>query len=346
MRRLTLTDDELIDSLKRLAAQERANQAEILRHLRELSRRHCAERKGFPSLFEFCLQELRWAEGDTARRLQVVRAAKSHPFLLHAVKRGLLSVTGAALLAPHLTRKNRRELYRAALGKRTRQIEALVATLSPVQEPPERLRFLGSPSRAKNGEAPAPCAAPAGETPSASAPPPESTPPVETPPLPPAPQRVLFSFTGDERLLACVERAKELLLNKYGEPGYEEVFVEAVDALLAKLDPATRAERAARPKRPGESRSRVPPSWVKRTVWRRDRGRCSFRAPDGRRCESSAGLQFDHVVPWALGGPSDDPANIRLLCRNHNRLEAGRTLGEAVVGRAIERKAAAGTPGP
>lgn len=158
------------------------------------------------------------------------------------------------------------------------------------------------------------------------------------------PQRVLFSFTSDERLLASVERAKELLLNKYDEPDYEAVFVEAVDALLARLDPERRSEGSRREKPVGDARSRVPPAWVKRAVWRRDRGHCTFRSPEGRLCASRAGLQFDHIVPWALGGPSDDPANIRLLCRTHNRLEARRALGDETVDRHISAEAPPSSP--
>ena len=33
-------------------------------------------------------------------------------------------------------------------------------------------------------------------------------------------------------------------------------------------------------------------------------------------------LEFDHIIPWAQGGLSDDPDNIRLLCRTHNQWTA------------------------
>lgn len=155
------------------------------------------------------------------------------------------------------------------------------------------------------------------------------------------PQRVHFSFTADERLLAAVERAKELLQNKYGAPEFEHVFFEAIGALLEKIDPDERRAKArgdgnVRGAVDGERRRAVP-SWVKRAVWRRDAGRCAFRGEGGRRCGSRAALQYDHVLPWAIGGRSDDPANIRLLCRAHNGLEARRALGDATVDAAIAR---------
>ncbi|MDE2143013.1 MAG: HNH endonuclease [Elusimicrobia bacterium] len=42
-------------------------------------------------------------------------------------------------------------------------------------------------------------------------------------------------------------------------------------------------------------------------------------------------MEFDHVTPRASGGPSDDPANLRLLCRAHNDLEARRIFGDAAM---------------
>jgi len=46
-------------------------------------------------------------------------------------------------------------------------------------------------------------------------------------------------------------------------------------------------------------------------------------------------LEYDHIRPLSLGGRSDDPANVRLLCRAHNALEARRILGDDVIDAAI-----------
>jgi len=52
-------------------------------------------------------------------------------------------------------------------------------------------------------------------------------------------------------------------------------------------------------------------------VWHRDGGRC-------RNCGSDRELQFDHIIPRALGG-SNVADNIELLCRTCN-LRKGATL--------------------
>ena len=66
-------------------------------------------------------------------------------------------------------------------------------------------------------------------------------------------------------------------------------------------------------------RSRYIPAPVRREVWRRDGGRCSYVDPhSGRRCGSRFLLELDHIVPYALGGGAE-PGNLRLRCRAHHR---------------------------
>ncbi|MBX3387541.1 MAG: HNH endonuclease [Phycisphaeraceae bacterium] len=46
-------------------------------------------------------------------------------------------------------------------------------------------------------------------------------------------------------------------------------------------------------------------------MWRRDEGRCV-------RCGSNANLEFDHIIPIAMGG-SSTARNLQLLCEPCNR---------------------------
>ena len=64
---------------------------------------------------------------------------------------------------------------------------------------------------------------------------------------------------------------------------------------------------------------RAIPAAVRRQVWRRDGGRCSYvDRQTGRRCNSRHLIEIDHIVPYALGGGAD-PENLRLLCGAHHR---------------------------
>ena len=90
---------------------------------------------------------------------------------------------------------------------------------------------------------------------------------------------------------------------------------QAAPAAPRKVRPATAG--AAPPQ--SQVRRRAIPAAVRRQVWKRDRGCCSYvdRA-SGRRCGSRHLLEIDHVVPYALGG-SAEPDNLRLLCAAHHR---------------------------
>ena len=79
---------------------------------------------------------------------------------------------------------------------------------------------------------------------------------------------------------------------------------------------------------------------TKREVSERDGYRCSYVDASGRRCDSRAFLEYDHVVPVGKGG-SSRPDNVRLLCRAHNRLAAELVFGrEKIAAEIRERKRA------
>ena len=92
----------------------------------------------------------------------------------------------------------------------------------------------------------------------------------------------------------------------------------------APLPPSTQEEtarRAATRARPTDAATptakscasgRAISAGVRRQVWQRDGGRCSYVGPQtGRRCNSTHLIEIDHIVPHALGGGAD-PGNLRL----------------------------------
>ena len=68
------------------------------------------------------------------------------------------------------------------------------------------------------------------------------------------------------------------------------------------------------------------PAAVKRAVWERDLGRCTFVSERGERCPAHSMLEFDHADPVARGGRST-VGNLRLRCRAHNQYAAERMFG-------------------
>ena len=77
-------------------------------------------------------------------------------------------------------------------------------------------------------------------------------------------------------------------------------------------------------------RSRNIPSAVRRAVYRRDGGRCTWKQPDGRSCGERAFLEYNHRRPFALGG-GHTVENVELLCRAHNQHAAVNVFGEATM---------------
>jgi len=82
-------------------------------------------------MFAYCLQVLHLSEAEAYLRIAAARASREHPMLLAMLADGRLHLTGIAKLAPHLTRENRDELLKRATHRSKREIEELVAELSP-----------------------------------------------------------------------------------------------------------------------------------------------------------------------------------------------------------------------
>jgi hypothetical protein len=85
--------------------------------------------------------------------------------------------------------------------------------------------------------------------------------------------------------------------------------------------------------------TRYIPASVKQAVWLRDGGRCAYADSTGKRCESRHQLEYDHRIPFALGG-DNSPSNIRLLCRSHNSLMADRAFGRRLMTNRSQRESA------
>ncbi len=56
---------------------------------------------------------------------------------------------------------------------------------------------------------------------------------------------------------------------------------------------------------------RIIPTWVKREVYKRDKGKCI-------QCGAEDNIHFDHILPFAKGGTSITSENVQILCARHN----------------------------
>ena len=76
------------------------------------------------------------------------------------------------------------------------------------------------------------------------------------------------------------------------------------------------------PARASRRRAHIP-ARVRRAVYERDEGRCTFLGSSGHRCGSTFGVQLHHRLAWALDG-TDDPDNLTIHCSVHNQYQADR----------------------
>jgi hypothetical protein len=116
-------------------------------------------------------------------------------------------------------------------------------------------------------------------------------------------------------LVAQDRRTTARLLAHLAEVDFRRLYLEADRALEMLGGKST-----------SKSRSRYIPASIRNAVWLRDGGRCTFVAPDGHRCEATKAIAFDHIVPRSKGGETTLD-NLRLRCRGHNQLAAGRVFG-------------------
>jgi 5-methylcytosine-specific restriction endonuclease McrA len=77
-------------------------------------------------------------------------------------------------------------------------------------------------------------------------------------------------------------------------------------------------------------RGRHVPAALRRAVFERDEGRCTFRSDSGERCRETAHLELHHLVPFARGG-EHRLDNLTLRCRAHNALAAEQDFGRDFV---------------
>jgi len=340
-----LSDSILLRDLATLVSRDRATTAQLLAHLAEFDARKLYLPAAYPSMYAYCVGELRMSEDAAAKRIQAARAARRFPTILEAVADGRLHLSAVCLLCPYLLEDSAADLLAAAAHKSKSAIEELLAERFPRQDLPTLIEALSLPSSAAisgNKYAPGhvgPSLDLAAQGQPGPQPSPEQVvapaPPVSSPPHsvdrarlhPLAPERYALQVTIAKSTLDKLRYAQELLGHRLPASDVAGLLDRALDAYICQLErhkfAATDRPRQGRQPRPD---SRAVPAEVRRAVWDRDAGQCTFVSKDGRRCPARTDLEFDHVDPYARGGNAT-VAGIRLRCRAHNQLDAERTYG-------------------
>jgi len=320
-----LSDLDLLARTRELIDQSHCTEADLLVHLGEIDERKLYLERAFPSMFELCLGEFRFSEDAAYSRITVARAARRLPAMIESLRAREVHLTGLKLLAPHLTAQNHRELLAEAAGKTKSEIQELVARLEPrppvaptIRKLPERSTPVpAEPTALRLGPAPA---APARE--------------VHRPAIAPlAEETYKVQFTASRELRDKLRQAQDLLRHRVPDGDLACIVEKALDLLIDQV----KKERFAVGRKPRqrsaaaqETTSRHIPDPIRREVYERDGGRCTFVDEGGRRCAETGNVEFDHLDGFALTGVHDAD-RIRLLCRAHNQHAAEKTYGRAFI---------------
>jgi HNH endonuclease len=344
--------------LAELLHREQHAMADFLVALADFDRRRGWAELGHSSLWIFLHRDLGLSAGAAYHRKAAAELLQRFPAVEAGLRDGRLCLSSVVELAKVITPENQAEVLPRFFHRSAREAKEVVAELQPRTVVPRREVVTAlAPAEVRGAElqtseVPGPGRAVAAQ---AALAPPE--------PLRPAPAAT--TCPGDEvdpltadlrrlhvtvsrRFLAKLEAARAARSHAMPGATAEAILEEALDLLLAR-EAKRREAKADRPlATPRPSESGHIPAHVRREVWTRDEGRCTWPLHDGGRCGSTLRLELDHIVPRARGGAST-PDNLRVLCGAHNAEAARRVFGAgwmAQFGRTRDRGGRAGESNP
>jgi len=344
-----LSDAQLMRELDEIVRDDRCLTARLLVHLAEVDARKLYLNHACSSMHVYCVDRLHMSDPQAYRRIHAARAARRFPRIFGMVARNELHLSGIALLSQFLTEANHGELLDAAVHRSKKQLEQLLAARFPRPDAPATVRRLPRP--ASRGERSPPSLVPTagteqrrqgagtGERPMAQRPMAQRSERAVIEPS--APERFKVQFTAGAALHNKLREAQALLRHQIPNGDIAEIFERALDGLLKDAkkkrfgltDRPRSREPAAASAGPAK---RYIANGIKRAVYDRDGGRCTFMDADGNRCQEISLIEFHHLDAFARGG-AHTIENITLRCAPHNRFAAEQELGREVVAAKIEQ---------
>jgi hypothetical protein len=350
--------------LAELLRRERDAMADFILALAQFDQKRLWRDLEYASLFSFLRSGLGLSAGAAQYRKTAAELVQRYPEVEQALRQGKLCLSSTIELAKVLTPENVSEVLPRFFGLSSRDAAAVAVSIRPVEHPPERevvtpirsaapVQFSAAltvaspcaptqrpsvavPSRAEDiaNELPLENGVRAPEVPAidTTSPPGSVASVARTTAIEPRPsvepldgERARLHITVSRRLLEKLDAAKAALSHSHPGASSEEVLEAALDLLLAQR--AKRKGIVVKPRNTaGPVKPETIPAAVKREVWTRAGGRCEWKLESGV-CGSTLRLEFDHILPRAMGGPST-VENVRLTCRSHNLLAARQAFGD------------------
>jgi hypothetical protein len=315
-----LKDAELVFQIKTAVIDENKAKTRVLHLMADVERRRLYSRE-YPSLFEYCVRVLKYSSGAAQRRIDTMRAMRLIPEIEDKIISGELNMTTVSQAQTFFRNEakqdkdysiqDKRELLGKLENKSTRECIETLISISPQSVPQERRREL-------------------------------------------TPDKTELKVCLSKDIMEKLDRLKGLMSHKNPHMTDTELIGKLADMALQKLDPSKKLSKKLPEKislagtqplavlakvellpAPEVKPKRYISAAIKRAVWERDQGQCTFKG-----CHSKYFLEIDHIQPVVLGG-LNDLSNLRLLCRNHNQRAAIESLGFKYMSRFINRSVTA-----
>jgi len=353
----TLSDKNLLENLKNLVCREREITLQTLHHLREVERRRLYAKMAYSSLFEYVVKELKYSESAAQRRISSMRLLKEIPVIESKVQSGALTLSALSQAQTFFRQEKETiksveekvEILELLENKTLHQVqrELLSRSSNPASLVPERVKAVSATHSEIKFLAEAGLLNDIEELRNLLS---HSKPCASIKDLiafavsravnelrPKAPKNSSATKT-EERVTASGEnRAPSMTHVNPKSPKISHVGIGAHVAETRRLKVCHIKKTTDSPQRITQSKSRYIKYEVKRQVWQRDGGQCTFSDPaSGRKCCSKYKVEFDHIVPFAMGG-QNSVENLRLRCQAHNQLSAIQFYGAKKMAQHIPR---------
>jgi len=332
-----VTNHQLNDRLGELIRRERETTNEILQLICTAMERRSYSDLGFTSMFDWLVRGFGYSASAAYRRIGAAKMLKAVPQLTRKLTNGkvnLTTVSKAESIIKAQEKATGRKVSKEQMAKAVDQIEqksVLEAEQALFSMFPESAATINQERREVISE-----------------------------------NLVRHHMNLDAETSANLKRAREILSHAIPNATDAQIVAYALKFMLDRKDPLrkkpkplTQSGSAAVPGRAKNGKSnelnigssneskknkgKAPPmvstgsaeagskAQSERSVVQAAQAACQFQDPiTGNVCGSRYQIEIDHIVPKAMGG-TDEPENLRVLCREHNLQAAEQIFGKRLI---------------
>ena len=285
-------DQELRTVTLGLARSEKDATLKLLKHLNEVKRRRVFSDWQHSSLFKYVTAELGYSESDAQRKIKAAEAIEVMPEIAKKIQKGELNLTTVSMASGVITGKGNESTKKASHKLNTKDKKKKFVKSLEGKTQAEAAQMIGKLKGDK------------------------------------AKEKTKTRTQVDNTLRVSVtlgvpaQKSLKYLSDRLAGRGLfdrKDIIEYALSYTAEGLQRVE--ERLGTRKGRVTTNARTIPAKVKATVIKRSGNKCE-------KCASPRNLEFDHLIPFGMGGFSHTEENVRHLCRNCNQREAIKAYGQ------------------